>query len=362
MQKTMDKTEISQYNEQARSLGMLTIKVPPHYRQLVEEELETIGKRGGPLWHVAYPTAERMDQRAENEVPDFVEDRSNMPDGLENVLVHKYNNRALFLTTDICAGHCMYCFRQDVLTDIQGRKLPSTEEKLGGLVSYIRDTPHIKEAILSGGDPLSLPFRELEQIIVRLRSETDVRDIRMHTRNPVFSPQVLSERVCRLLGNNRVRVYLHIVHPYEIAEPVAEGLKMLKSCGARLYGQFPILRGVNDHCDVLARLIRMMDDLDITPINLFVPDPINFSAPFRIPMKRLLSLMDSLYWSTSSWNNGVRLVMDTPVGKVRREDISDWDEEKGIIRFRREGKSVAYHDFPEALDIPGDLGTLLWKG
>jgi hypothetical protein len=45
-------------------------------------------------------------------------------------------------------------------------------------------------------------------------------------------------------------------------------------------------------------------------------------------MKRLLSLMDSLYWSTSSWNNGVRLVMDTPVGKVRREDISDWDEER----------------------------------
>ncbi len=362
MTELMDEAEMRQYNEQARRSGMLTIKVPPHYQRLVGEEIETLGRRGGPLYRVAYPTTERMDLRAGHEVPDFVEDRTNMPAGLESVLIHKYRNRALFLVTDVCAGHCMYCFRQDVLTDLQGSELPALEKRLDRVIGYLRGNPQVTEVILSGGDPLSVPFGHLKQVMGRLSAETAVGDIRMHTRNVAFAPQVLSERVCELLGRHRVRVYLHLVHPYEIAEPVIEGVRRLISHGVRLYGQFPILRGINDRCEVLERMIRTMDDLGVNPINLFVPDPINHSAPFRIPMRRLLSLMDNLYWTTPSWSNAVCLVLDTPIGKVRREDITGWDGESGIITFRRQEKTVTYHDFPKALDVPGDLETLLWKG
>jgi lysine 2,3-aminomutase len=126
-------------------------------------------------------------------------------------------------------------------------------------------------------------------------------------------------------------------------------------------GQFPVLRGINDHYKVLEKLICHMDQLEVNPINIFIPDPINYSAPFRISMKRLLSLMDNLYWKTSSWTNAVRLVMDTPIGKVRREDMTAWDKKNGVITFHRDGKTITYHDFPENLDIPGDLETLLWR-
>ncbi|MCP4701973.1 MAG: hypothetical protein GY862_34705 [Gammaproteobacteria bacterium] len=79
-------------------------------------------------------------------------------------------------------------------------------------------------------------------------------------------------------------------------------------------------------------------------------------------MKRLLRLIDELYWTTGSWTNGVRLVLDSPVGKVRREDIIAWDEKTGQITFDRNGKNVIYHDFPDELDRPGEINTLLWKG
>ncbi len=79
-------------------------------------------------------------------------------------------------------------------------------------------------------------------------------------------------------------------------------------------------------------------------------------------MKRLLRLMDELYWSTGSWINGVSVTLDTPIGKVRREDIVAWDEKTGQITFQREGKEVIYHDFPAELDKPGELDALLWKG
>ena len=58
----------------------------------------------------------------------------------------------------------------------------------------------------------------------------------------------------------------------------------------------------------------------------------------------------------------MRLVLDSPVGKVRREDIVDWDEGSGRVVFQRQGKNVVYHDFPAELDQPGELATLLWRG
>ena len=58
----------------------------------------------------------------------------------------------------------------------------------------------------------------------------------------------------------------------------------------------------------------------------------------------------------------MRLVLDTAIGKVRREDMVAWDKAAGVITFQREGKNVTYHDFPEELDIPGEVETLLWKG
>jgi lysine 2,3-aminomutase len=357
----MDKTTQKQFNVQARKHGILTIKVPPHYKQLVDEEIKVLGRIKGPLYRAVYPTQDRMVVKIDHEVPDFVEDRTNMPRDLENVLVHKYYNRALFLVTDVCAGHCMYCFRQDVLSDLQARELPAINRKLEAVITYLKEHPEVTELIMSGGDPLSVPFQYLEQAIQRLKTETHIQDIRVHTRNVAFAPRVLSEQLCELLGKYHVRMYLHIIHPYEIVDSVIEGIQRLRNNGVKLYGQFPVLRGINDHYKVLEKLICHMDQLEVNPINIFIPDPINYSAPFRISMKRLLSLMDNLYWKTSSWTNAVRLVMDTPIGKVRREDMTAWDKKNGVITFHRDGKTITYHDFPENLDIPGDLETLLWR-
>jgi lysine 2,3-aminomutase len=256
----------------------------------------------------------------------------------------------------------MYCFRQDVLADLHSQSLPALEQKLEGVVDYLAEHPQVSEVILSGGDPLNVPLRYLEQVLHRLKTETAVQDIRVHTRNVVFAPQVLSEDVCALLGHYRVRVYLHVVHPYELAGEVTEGIHRLHGRGVRTYSQFPILRGINDHVAVLEKLLRALDALQANPINVFIPDPISYSAAFRISLQRLLRLMDELYWTTSSWTNGVRLVLDTPIGKVRREDVVAWDEEARVVTFQREGKNVTYHDFPEELDVPGQLTTLLWKG
>jgi lysine 2,3-aminomutase len=362
MTKIFTPEQIQQFNVKAKELNVLPIKVTPHYKKLLQEEHDVLGHCGGPLSRVVYPVSDRLEIRTPHEVPDFVEDKTNMPAGLDNVLIHKYRCRALFLVTDRCIGHCMYCFRQDVLTDIQGNPLPPLEGRINGVVNYLKQHPEISELILSGGDPLNIPFKHLEDLLERLSQETKVTDIRIHSRNLVFGPQVVSDKVAELLGKHRVRIYIHVVHPYEIEEKMTGVIKLLQDAGVRTYSQFPILRGINDHVLVLAKLLRKLDDLRSNPINLFIPDPISYSASFRVPLKRLFQLIDQLYWTTSSWTNGVRLVLDTPIGKVRREDIVSWNEQTGEVIFQREGRDVIFHDFPAELDKPGDLATLLWKG
>jgi lysine 2,3-aminomutase len=58
----------------------------------------------------------------------------------------------------------------------------------------------------------------------------------------------------------------------------------------------------------------------------------------------------------------MRFCLDTPIGKVRRENIVGWDRERGVVTFERDGKRVSYPDFPAALDVPGDPTVMLWRG
>lgn len=352
---------LMRYAEVAKRDNLLPVRVTPYYRRLVEEEVNTLGGTHGPLYRVVYPTEARISERAPGEMKEFVKDRDNMPAGLQDTVIRKYDNRLLFLITDKCAAHCMYCFRQDVLTEQHERDLPGLGGKLDALVAYLRANPEVEEVIFSGGDPLLVPFKTLQNCLQRISSETQVSNFRFHTRNIAFAPQVFNQRLCRLFGDYNARMVLHLVHPYELCAEAVSAIRELNACGVRCYSQFPILRGINDHARVLGLLLRGLDELGVRPLSLFVADPINYSACFRIPLARLFSIVDELNWHTSAWINAVRLVLDTPIGKVRREDITHWDKERGLVTFSRDGQQVVYPDFPSETDKPGDIRTLLWK-
>jgi KamA family protein len=344
---------LEEFSELAEQEHLLPIRVTPRYRRLVEEEVQVLQGTFGPLYKVAYPTHERIKVRAPGEVKDFVRDRNNMPPGLEGIAIRKYRDRVLFLATEECAGHCMYCFRQDVLVDQHEHPSLAFDIRLCYLIEYLQSLPEAQEVIFSGGDPLQMPADLLETALHRIRSETSVTDIRVHTRSIVYTPKVFTENICRLLGDYDVRLVLHVVHPYELDEEICHAIRRIRSYGVRCYSQFPILRGINDHVVVLEKLLRQLDTLEERQLN--------YSASFRIPLARLFSILDELNWHTPSWINAVRLVLDTPIGKVRREDIVHWDRECNLVTFERDGEQIVYPDLPQELDVPGRISTLLWR-
>jgi KamA family protein len=352
------------FNLLVREEKLLPIKVSDFYKRKVTEELGALGHSNGPLHRAVYPTKERLDVRAPGEVADFVDDRENMPDGLTDIAVRKYKERMLFFPTDVCAAHCQYCFRQDVLAELHTEKSEDEglDQKLERLQGYLGEHPEIQEVILSGGDPMTLSAARLEKILTALKDSAKIQHIRIHTRTLIFSPKVFNPKTIEVLANANVRLVMHCIHPYEICNEVENTINQLDDAGVRLYNQFPLLRKVNDHPKLLSRLLTHLDNLGIRNLSMFIPDPINYSASFRIRLKRLFAIIDDLNWTTPSWINSTRVVLDTHHGKVRREDLKSYDDKNNLAIFLREGHDIPYPDLPEDLDEPGDLRTLLWKG
>jgi lysine 2,3-aminomutase len=338
--------------------GLLPVRVTPFYLKKIEKEIRRVG-RGGPLYRAAFPTEERLSRVEDDEPRDFIGEFSYMPVADAPFILRKYENRLAFLVTETCFGHCQYCFRTYKLSIDKNTSHksapPSLEEKTAVLKKYLAAHPEIREIILTGGDPLTLDDAALAFLCAALGAW----ELRVHTRAIAYEPERLSETLITLFSRHKIRLVFHIIHPYEICETAAEKIAALSACSVRLYAQFPLLRGINDHYRTLTALFEKLDALGVRPLSVFIVEPNKFSGAFRLPFARIESLINAIHWNTPSWMNALRFTLDTAIGKVRREDIVQ--RQNGEIIFEREGRRTAYQDFPAAFDIPGDPALLLWK-
>ena len=346
----------------AKAHGLLPIKVTPFYQKKIDEEVAALGHFGGPLARTVYPSDERLNLRAPGEVADWVDDRSNMEQEAKDIFIQKYPNRVLFTPTSTCAAPRLYCFRQAVLTEQKATARTSIEQQCEVLAAHLIKHPEVHEVILSGGDPLTLSYAELQTIFERLSKVKTVTDFRIHTRVPIFSPAALkSDEKLALFAKYNVRMVLHSVHPYEICEEVGALLDRMHAHGIRLYNHFPLLRHVNDNADVLLELMHELEAHHTRTLSIYVPEPIYFSAAYRISYDRMCAIIDAVNVRAPSWMNSFRFCLDSPSGKVRRENLKMRDRASNRLVFMREGRRIDYPDFPEAFDTPGDIKNMLWK-
>lgn len=346
----------------AAAHGLLPVKVTPFYQQKIAAEQAALGHEGGPLHRVMYPTAERLQLHAPHEVADWVADRRNMPGGGKNTLIQKYPDRVLFTPTAICAAHCLYCFRQDLLAEQKQESDAGLEAKLATLITHLHANPQTSEVLLSGGDPLMLAYPALELILQRIAAVKTIRSIRINSRAAIFAPSILQDdKKLALFAKTGVRFVFHIIHPYEICEEVAALLVRMHRHGIRLYNQFPLLRHTNDHAEVLLALLHKLEQHHVRTYSIFVPEPIPFSATYRLRYDRMCGIIDAVQRVAPPWLTGFRFCLDSPVGKVRREQLVGRDAAADTLLFDYHGEKISYPDFPAHMDNPGDVKTMLWQ-
>ncbi|MBM3122609.1 MAG: KamA family radical SAM protein, partial [Chloroflexi bacterium] len=100
-------------------------------------------------------------------------------------LVHRYPDRVLMLVTTQCASYCRYCTRSRIVGD---PKEQFSRAEFDLQIDYLRRTPQVRDVLLSGGDPLTLAPKLLEELISRLREIEHIEIIRIGSRVPVFLP------------------------------------------------------------------------------------------------------------------------------------------------------------------------------
>lgn len=354
-EKIIDKELQEKYRQLVEMDNLLPIKISDFYMKKIIEEIDTIGM-GGPLYRSVIPIKDKIDLKTSVETRDYVEEDKHNPVENCDYIIQKYENRLVFIITDVCFAHCQYCFRTYNLSKFQQSNLKETiKNKISVLKKYLQSHSNIKEVIFSGGDPLSIGYENMKFALDELQQW----NIRIHTRAIVYEPSIFTEKMINLFNKHNIRLVFHINHPYEIDEVVEEKINEIRKAGIRMYSQFPLLRGINDNSKVLIKLLIKMDELNIRPLSIFIPDPISYGAVNRISVSRIEKIMDEVNWNTPSWVNSVRFVMDTTIGKVRRENIIK--REGKCITFSRDGKTVEYYDLDDGIDVPSPIDKLLWK-
>jgi len=232
-----------------------------------------------PLLLQVLPLAAELD-----EVPGYVADPvGDLAAKAGPGLLHKYEGRALLVTTGACAIHCRYCFR---------RHFPYEDENasragFGPALAAVRADPGISEVILSGGDPLTLSDRRLESLFAGLRAIPHVRRIRLHTRLPVVLPERIDAAFLDIWSALPLQkiVVVHANHAREIDTAVRAAIAGLRATETTVLNQAVLLRGVNDRVDDLADLSEALFAAGVLPYYLHVLDPVAGAAHFDLPLE-----------------------------------------------------------------------------
>jgi EF-P beta-lysylation protein EpmB len=209
-------------------------------------------------------------------------------------LLHKYQGRALLITTGACAVHCRYCFRRHYpYSDGQS---PRSAAAWQPAMDAIAADASLREIILSGGDPLVLVDSLLAELAERLAAIPHVARLRIHTRLPLMIPQRIDGALLRWLRGTRLTpiMVIHANHPAELRGPAAGAISRLVDAGVPVLNQAVLLRGVNDDPDILTALCERLIELRAMPYYLHQLDRVAGAAHFEVSEKRGRKLIAEL--------------------------------------------------------------------
>ena len=241
-----------------------------------------------PLLLQVLPRVEELED-TEGFVKDPVGD---LDAALASGLIHKYHGRVLLVATGACAIHCRYCFRRHYPYET----IPRTLEAWRPAIQQIAADSTVEEVILSGGDPLTLVDRLLEQLVGELERIPHLKRLRVHTRLPVVIPERVTDELLAWLTGSRLApiMVVHANHPREVAGDVAAALTKLIRAGVPVLNQSVLLRGVNDDVESLAELSRELVNLRVMPYYLHQLDRVAGTQHFEVPVERGIELIEQL--------------------------------------------------------------------
>ncbi len=221
---------------------------------------------------------------------------------------HKYRQTVLFFPAQgqTCHAYCTFCFRWAQFVGID--ELRFSNRDVEQLVAYLKDHPEVTDVLLTGGDPMVMKTSVLRRYIEALLIPEleHVQTIRVGTKAPAYWPQRFvtdpdADDLLRLFeevadSGRHLALMGHYTHPTELSTRVAEqALRRIRSTGAVVRMQGPLIRHVNDNPDAWARLWRHGVRLGAVPYYMFVERDTGASSYFEVPLVRAWEIFRQAY-------------------------------------------------------------------
>ena len=261
-------------------------------------------------------------------------------------VIHRYPNRVLLTLSVNCPSYCRFCFRKARV----GQELELTDAEVDSALDYIKNDPKIDEVILSGGEPLMLSVKLLNDIFRKLDQITQIKVIRIHTRIQLTGPDATIQKLNEISWpKKQFFVVIHCNHPDEIDQKFRNFTTQIKKKGGVLLSQSVLLKSINDNAPTLNQLFSKLVRHGVIPYYLHHPDLVKGAGHFRVSLKKGMALMKALQGEISGYAIP-QYILDLPGGYGKVPINESWIEKISDTTYEIRspfGQKITYSDCSE---------------
>ncbi|MEV5747978.1 lysine 2,3-aminomutase [Actinoallomurus sp. NPDC052308] len=253
---------------------------------------------------------------------------------------HKYPETVLFFPKQgqTCHAYCTYCFRWAQFVGEPDLKMAGDD--VDRLKRYLRAHPEVTSVLFTGGDPMIMGEPVLRRYIEPLLELEQLESIRIGSKALAYWPQRwvtdpdaddtlrLFEKVVN--SGKNLAFMAHFTHPREL-EPhlVSEATRRIRSTGAVIRTQAPLIRTINDAPLTWETMWRRQLRMGMIPYYMFVERDTGPQDYFAVPLARAYEVFRDAYKNTSGLCRTVRgPSMSATPGKVCVDGVVEIGGEK----------------------------------
>ncbi len=297
------KFDVEERKKIQETLDKFPLSITPYYFS----QINMCDYKNDPIFKQAFPSPEELNVTSADMEDPLCEDEDSPVKGI----THRYPDRVLFHISNRCAIYCRHCTRKRKVGDVES--IPTRDEILNG-IEYIKNTPSVRDVLLSGGDPFLLCDEFLDWILSEIKAISHVEVVRIGTRTPVVLPYRITDSLVNILKKHSpIWINTHFNHPKELTSDAIKALNKLSDAGIPLGNQSVLLAGINDCVHIMKKLVRKLVQNRVRPYYLYQCDLTTGLSHFRTPVNKGIEIIEGLRGHTSGFAVPT-FVVDAPGG------------------------------------------------
>jgi L-lysine 2,3-aminomutase len=250
---------------------------------------------------------------------------------------HKYPETVLVFPKQgqTCHAYCTYCFRWAQFVGEPDLKMATDD--MSRVACYLRAHREVTSVLLTGGDPMIMGSAVLRRYVEPLLDPSldHIESIRIGTKSLAYWPQRFltdpdADDTLRLLeevgaAGKTLALMAHFSHVRELEPvPVERAISRIRSTGAIIRTQAPLIRTINDDAACWSQMWRMQLRLGLVPYYMFVERDTGPQGYFAVSLARAAEIFRDAYASVSGLCRTVRgPSMSTTPGKVCVDGVTE---------------------------------------